>query len=36
VKGERKWVYTGIRLKTDEEKKETKEEVLLSFTEQEE
>jgi len=36
VKGERKWVYTGIRLKTDEEKKETKEEVLLSFTEHEE
>jgi len=35
VKGERKWVYTGIRLKTDEEKKETKEEVLLSFTEHE-
>jgi putative DNA primase/helicase len=31
VKGERKWVYVGIRLKTEEEKEESKEEDLRFF-----
>jgi putative DNA primase/helicase len=32
IKGERKWVYVGIRLKTEEEKEESKEEDLRFFT----
>ena len=34
VKGERKWVYIGIRLKTEEEKEESKEEDLRFFTDE--
>ncbi|NAY82432.1 MAG: hypothetical protein GU362_06115 [Thaumarchaeota archaeon] len=35
IKGERKWVYVGIRLKTEEEKEESKEEDLRFFTDNE-